>query len=151
MAKKGKIGTKIGTKQPKNTLNKAKQRTLTPSDPKNLASTRFINQLSKKLTAHLKKHSGAPTDEFMVKAVCVQLKHYFALDRKLENHNPSAKDLKEFNDQFLLVLGLFRDLGALPKQFVDLKRKVQITGSNDKETKAVNTAAYTADISPITL
>ena len=87
----------------------------------------------------------------MVKAVCIQLKHYFALERKIDKDKVSPKAMKQFNDQFLLIMGLFKDLGVMPKQLADLKKKVQAIGSSDKETKEVNTAAYTSDISPITL
>ena len=117
----------------------------------NAPSTRFINQLSKKLTAHLKKNSGAPTDDFMVKAVCIQLKHYFALEKKILKSNVSPKAMKQFNDQFLLIVGLCKDLGVLPKQFIDLKRKVQITGSNDKESKEINRDVFTNNEKPIEL
>ena len=151
MAKSTTKGNTNSAKQRKTAQNSAKQRKLTQSDPRNLASTRFINQLSKKLTAHLKKNSGAPTDDFMVKAVCIQLKHYFALERKIDKDKVSPKAMKQFNDQFLLIMGLFKDLGVMPKQLADLKKKVQAIGSSDKETKEVNTAAYTSDISPITL
>ena len=152
MAKKGKIGTKKDANTTQKRLKPLQKASKGFKTPKKVRKSPFITRLKQDLEDHLKKNSGAPTDEFMVSAVVIQLNHYFDLAKKMDKKNkPTVKDLKQFNDQFLLVLGLFRDLGALPKQFVDLKRKVQITGSNDKETKEINTEAYTADISPITL
>ena len=86
----------------------------------------------------------------MVSAVAKQLTHYFDLEKKL-GKNPSVDALNEFNEQCLFILRFFRDLGALPKQYVDLKRKVQITGSNDKETTALDREAFINDDKAIEL
>ena len=73
------------------------------------------------LREHLRTYSGSPVDDFIVENIKY---HIEELNRARKND-----DTDKYDKYFRVLLGLFKDIGVLPRQFIELKRKVQLTDS----------------------